>query len=316
MKKYAFIFPGQGSQYVGMGRSFFEGFDSAKKTFEEGGDVLGFDLESVVFEGPKEDLDMTEKTQPALLVASIAALRVLSELVDLKPDFYAGHSLGEYTALVAAGALGFKDAVRLVHLRGKFMQEAAGAGIGKMSAILGLSPEEVTGICEEASKDGSVVVPANINSPAQVVVSGHSEAVERAGEIAKKKGARRVVPLSVSAPSHSPLMAVAAERFARELEEMVFSGLSAPVITNVDAKPIKDPSSIADALTRQLTCPVRWVEVIEMMRDQGVGMVVEIGPGKVLSGLVKRIDREMETSNLDTAGDLESVAGLFSGATI
>jgi len=313
MKKYALIFPGQGSQYVGMGKSFFEGFASARETFEEASAALGCNIKKLVFEGPGEDLDMTENTQPALLTVSIAALRVLGERLDFTPEFYAGHSLGEYTALVAAGAVKFSDAVRLVRLRGRFMQEAVPASSGKMCAILGLDIKKVTEVCERSTGADGVVVPANINSPVQVVISGERAAVDRAAELAGVEGARRVVPLSVSAPSHSPLMAGAAGRLAEALEKTAFKDALVPVITNADAVPVQDAASIKKLLTKQLTSPVLWVDVVRKMKAGGVGTIVEIGPGKVLTGLVRRIDRDISTANLDTASDLDGAVELVSG---
>ena len=313
MTKTAYIFPGQGSQYVGMSRSFYDGFPAAKEAFDEADEVLGFDLKKVVFEGPKEELDRTEFTQPALLVASIAALRVLRESFGVRPAALAGHSLGEYTALVAAGALDYSEAVRIVHLRGRYMQEAVPEGTGMMCAILGLDVSVITEICKTSSVEGSVVVPANINSPQQVVISGHKDAVTRAGELAREEGAKRVVPLQVSAPSHSPLMTKAGERLGRELEKVAFDGFSTPVITNVDAEPIKDASEVADALVRQLTSPVLWVDIVKRMKKDGIATVVEIGPGKVLTGLIKRIDKELTTLNLDEAGHLDSVLETLKG---
>lgn len=313
MKKYAFIFPGQGSQYVGMGRTFFEGFASARDTFEEAAAALGFNIKKLIFDGPAEELDMTENTQPALLTVSIAALRVLGERFDFAPEFYAGHSLGEYTALVAAGAIKFSDALRLVRLRGRFMQEAVPASSGKMCAILGLDIKKVTEICERSSEGAGVVVPANINSPVQVVISGEMEAVERASELAGVEGARRVVPLSVSAPSHSPLMAGAAKRLAEALDGTDIVDASVPVITNAGAEPVKDAASIKELLTRQLTSPVLWVDVIRKMKAGGVGTIVEIGPGKVLTGLVRRIDKDIMTGNLSAAADLGGAVELIGG---
>lgn len=309
MSKIAFIFPGQGSQSVGMGKSFYDGFDAARRTFEEANDILGYDLAKMSFEGPAEELDKTENTQPALLTASIAALRVLREKTDVAPFFFSGHSLGEYTALVAAGSLEFKDAVKLVHLRGKFMQESVPAGTGKMCAILGLAIEDVTDICAQATDGASKVVPANINSPEQIVISGHADAVDRAALLAKDKGAKRVIPLQVSAPSHSPLMEKAAERLTAELNNTAFKNFIAPVITNVEASPLTDSGRVRELLALQLTRPVRWVDIIKKMKAEDVSAVFEIGPGKVLTGLVKRIEKEMNSFNLTEAADLEKVLG-------
>jgi [acyl-carrier-protein] S-malonyltransferase len=309
----AFIFPGQGSQYVGMSKSFYDGYRVARDVFDEADEVLGFGLSVLAFNGPGDELDRTENTQPALLAASVAALRVLEESLELTPVCMAGHSLGEYTALVAAGAMSFRDAVRLVHLRGKFMQDGVEAGEGGMCAVLGLDAESVFGICSEATRDGSIVVPANINSPAQVVVSGHAAAVKRAAALSRERGAKRVVELKVSAPSHSPLMAGAAARLNHILERVELKDLNVPVYSNVEAEPIGDVSRVRDLLTRQLTSPVLWVDTIKSMKRDGVGAVVEIGPGKVLSSLVKRIDKTIDTFNLDSAADIDDLVKALEG---
>lgn len=307
MSKIAIVFPGQGSQFVCMGKSFYDGFDVARKTYEEANDALGYDIARLSFVGPQTGLDRTENTQPALLTAGIAAYRALSEKTELKPMYFAGHSLGEYTALVAAGVIGFRDAVRLVHLRGKFMQESVPEGVGKMCAILGLDLEAVTGICSSASLDAARVVPANINTSEQIVISGHAAAVEIAAGLAKERGAKRVVPLPVSAPSHSPLMESAADRLDAELEKISYGSFAVPVLTNVEAEPLSDPSKVRDLLKLQLTSPVRWVDIIKRMKADGVGTIIEVGPGKVLTGLVKRIDKEINAMSLGEAGDMEMV---------
>ncbi|MBI5644233.1 MAG: ACP S-malonyltransferase [Deltaproteobacteria bacterium] len=309
MNKIAFVFPGQGSQSAGMGKSFYDSFAAAREVYDEANDLLGYDLKKLSFEGPQAELDKTENTQPALLTASIAALRVLNDNVKITPECLAGHSLGEYTALVAAGALDFSDAVKLVHLRGRFMQESVPFGTGKMCAVLGLDIDTVKAICASASSGAATVVPANINSPEQIVISGHSAAVDLAAGLAKERGAKRVIPLQVSAPSHSPLMESAARKLDEELKKIDFREPSAPVVTNVEAETIKDRSEIRTLLTRQLTNPVRWVDIIRKMKRDGVDAIIEIGPNKVLTGLVKRIEKEMNTFNLSEAGDLDRIAG-------
>ncbi len=303
MSDFAFVFPGQGSQYVGMGKSFYYASSLAVATFDEASEALGYDLPRVLFEGPAEDLNRTDITQPALLAVSIAALRVLRESFDASPAFYAGHSLGEYTALVAAGALDFSEAVSLVEKRGQVMRGAGGSG--GMCAVIGLAPDAIAEICARVSDGASVVVPANINSPLQVVVSGEAEAVKRAATEAKAGGAKMVIPLRVSVASHSPLMAEAAGKFAAVLKEVTFRGFEVPVISNVEAEPISGPGDAAGLLERQLTSPVRWVDTIRKMKEKGVGRILEIGPKKVLTGLIKRIDGDIEAFNLDDADGLE-----------
>ncbi len=305
MSDFAVVFPGQGSQYVGMGKSFYDSNAYAKVTIDEASKALGYDLPAVLFEGPAEDLNRTDITQPALLAVSIAALRVLRQYVDVEPAFFAGHSLGEYTALVASGAMEYSEAVALVAKRGQVMMEAGGSG--GMCAVIGLSSEDVARICEGVSSESSVVVPANINSPMQVVVSGEARAVKRAAAEAKTAGAKMVIPLRVSVASHSPLMAGAAEKFAGILKEVTFGEFKVPVISNVEAEPMKGPDEAAGLLERQLTSPVRWVDTIKKMREKGVRRILEIGPKKVLTGLIKRIDGDISAFNLDGADDLDKV---------
>ncbi|MEK7313021.1 MAG: ACP S-malonyltransferase [Deltaproteobacteria bacterium] len=306
-KKIAFIFPGQGSQAIGMGKSLCEAYPLAAGVFKEASEVLGIDMASLCFNGPEAELNRTENTQPAILTASIAALRVLDNEYKITPSFVAGHSLGEYTALVCAGVLSFKDAVRIVRLRGRFMQESAPIGAGKMSAVLGLTPEVVEAICKKASKENEPVVAANINSPEQVVISGEAKAIERAGKLASEKGAKRVLPLPVSVPSHSPLMRQAAERLDNELSKLTFGPFSFPLISNVEAVPSSDNSKVRNLLKRQLTDPVKWVDIIKRMRSEGVEATIEIGPGKVLSGLVKRIEKDIQTFNFSSPDDLGKI---------
>ena len=311
MKKIAFIFPGQGSQFVGMGRSLAESYPVAKAAFDEADEAYGGGLVDIIFDGPAPDLNRTEVTQPAVLAAGVAALRVLRAEFDLTPVLVAGHSLGEYTALVAAGAIGFGDAVRIVRMRGRFMQESVPEGVGAMAAVIGLDDGALAEICEEVSKEGDIVVCANFNSPGQVVLSGHAAAVKRAGEAAKEKGARRVLDLPVSVPSHSPLMAEAAERLAAELEKIDIKPLSVPLVSNVEAEATVDPGKVRELLERQLTSPVRWVETVRSFKAASVEVAVEatieIGPGKVLSGLVRRIDKEISTMNFGEPDDIDAI---------
>jgi [acyl-carrier-protein] S-malonyltransferase len=315
MNKFAFIFPGQGSQFVGMGKGLYDSYPVARQTFEEADEAVGFELKKVIFDGPEDELNRTEKTQPALLAASIAALRAFKERLDIEPAYVAGHSLGEYTALVASDAMEFKDALRVVRLRGKFMQESVPEGAGKMCAVVGMGIETLIDICDDVSTDNNLAVPANINSPAQVVLSGHHEAVERAARIAKERGAKRVVPLAVSVPSHSALMAKAAERLSEELAGVEVRELKVPLVSNVEAEPVRESGKVRGLLKRQLTSPVRWVEIIKRIKSEGVGITVEIGPGRVLSGLVRRIDREVDTYNFGEPGDLEKLTGLVGGTS-
>lgn len=304
----AFIFPGQGSQFAGMGKDLADNFSAARHVFEEANDALGFDLSSLCYNGPEEALKLTANTQPAILTTSIAALRVLKSEVDLVPDFAAGHSLGEFSALVCAGALSFADAVRTVRQRGTFMQEAVPVGTGSMAAILGLDPELLTVVCEEAS-EGQVVSPANYNSAGQVVIAGHTEAVARAVELAKEKGAKRAMLLPVSAPFHCSLMAPAGERLVEVLTDISMNEMALPVVTNVEAAPNQDASRVCDLLARQVCAPVRWQETITCMVNLGVTRYIEVGPGKVLSGLVKRMAKGSTIQNVQSVADISSLAG-------
>ena len=306
----AFIFPGQGSQCIGMAKDFYDRYVDAKTVFEEASNTLGFDMARLCFEGPATKLNLTQNTQPALLTASVAILNVLNKETSIKPRFLAGHSLGEYTALVASRALDFKDAVRVVAMRGKFMQEAVPQGMGAMAAVIGLTGDMVKDICREASRSGilpdndNIVVPANFNSPEQTVISGHKEAVARASNLAKERNAKRVIPLPVSVPSHSPLMKPAAEKLARELDNIKIKALNVHVISNVEAKPLLSEERVKDLLEKQLYSPVRWVESIQMMKQEGIESVIEVGPGRVLTGLVKRIDDSIKTMNVEKPEDI------------
>lgn len=288
----AFVFPGQGSQSVGMMAELAESFSVVKETFQTASNALGYDLWQVVSDGPADKLNDTTVTQPAMLAAGVAAYRVWSEKQGATPAVMAGHSLGEYTALVCSGSIDFSDAVSLVADRGRYMQEAVPSGHGAMAAILGLSDEDVIQACSDAAQ-GDVVSAVNFNSPGQVVIAGQAAAVERAVELAKGKGAKRAVMLPVSVPSHCQLMEPAAARLAERLSEIDIQVPLIPVLNNVDVNAAQDPDDIRQALKRQLFNPVRWVETIEQMKNDGVDTLVECGPGKVLIGLNKRIDRAM-----------------------
>lgn len=302
MSKKAFIFPGQGSQYAGMGKNLVDNFKVAAETFQEADDALGFKLSALCFNGPEEELKLTANTQPAILATSIAALRVVRSETSLAADFMAGHSLGEFSALVAAGTFPFADALRTVRARGTFMQEAVPVGVGAMAAILSVEAGALAEICAEAAQ-GEVVAPANFNSPGQIVIAGHATAVNRAIEIAKGKGFRKAMLLPVSAPFHSALMTPAGLRLREVLAAVNLADLSVPVVTNVEALPNADAARVKELLVTQVSAPVRWDESVRKMVSLGVTSFIEIGPGKVLSGLVKRIEKEVATANIeDTAG--------------
>ncbi|GAB7259764.1 MULTISPECIES: ACP S-malonyltransferase [Dickeya] len=288
MTKFAMVFPGQGSQSVGMLAELAEQFPLIKETFDEASSVLGYDLWQLSQQGPAEELNKTWQTQPALLTASVALWRVWQQQGGAQPTLMAGHSLGEYSALVCAGVLDFKQAVSLVELRGKLMQEAVPEGTGAMSAIIGLDNDAIATACAEAAQ-GQVVSPVNFNSPGQVVIAGNKEAVERAGAACKAAGAKRALPLPVSVPSHCALMEPAAHKLAQALEAVTFNAPQIPVVNNVDVRAESAPQAIRSALVRQLHNPVRWTECVEYIAAQGVSTLVEIGPGKVLTGLTKRI---------------------------
>lgn len=304
MGKVAFIFPGQGSQFPGMGADLAAAFPAAREVFERADAALGEKLSTLCFAGPEEQLKLTANTQPAILTVSLAAFAVVAAH-GRRPDGVAGHSLGEYSAVGAAGGLGVEDLVRTVRLRGRLMQEAVPVGVGAMSAVLGPGREDVEAACREASHGGEVVVAANFNAPEQTVIAGHAAAVARAGALLIERGAKRVVPLSVSAPFHSPLMAAAREGLAPALAELGLAPLSAPLYNNVDARPVTEPDAVRDGLVRQVDAPVRWVETVERMVADGFDLFVEVGPGSVLSGLVKRIARGARTQQLGTARQVE-----------
>ena len=307
--KIAFVFPGQGSQFVGMGKDFYDHMPTARKLLDEANEILGCDLTSICFNGPEETLKLTENTQPALLVHSTMALKILREN-GIDSVLAAGHSLGEFSALVSAGALQFKDAVRLVRLRGQFMQEAVPVGVGSMAAIIGLEIDTLQQLCDQISEDSCIVQPANLNSPVQIVIAGHKEAVEQVSEKALKAGAKKAVLLPVSAPFHSALMKPAEIKLQKELEQTEFYDLSYPVITNIEAKPITKGSEARSALVKQVCSPVRWSETMQVLVDQGIETVIELGAGKVLSGLIKRFNRGIKCYQV---GDRESLSQTLAG---
>jgi [acyl-carrier-protein] S-malonyltransferase len=307
--RIAFVFPGQGSQAVGMGKDLAEKYPLARQTFEEADDALGFKISQLCFEGPEDRLRLTEITQPAILAVSIAALRVVETRVP-KPCLVAGHSLGEYTAHVAAGTFSFSDAIRSVRNRGRYMQEAVPVGVGTMAAILGMEPEKVDEVCRDAAQ-GEVCSPANLNSPEQIVISGHTAAVERAVRLAEERGAKRAKLLPVSAPFHCSLMKPAEARLESDLRKLVMYKPVYPVIANIDAQPVTDDLRALDTLVRQVTGSVKWVQSMRRLIAEGVEIWVEVGPGKVLTGLMRQIDRSQTCLNvsddLSLAKTLESI---------
>ena len=305
----AFIFPGQGSQRVGMGQAFAAADPIVRDTFAQADAALGTPLSRLCFEGPESELTLTENTQPAILTVSVAIARVL-EARGWRPDFYAGHSLGEYSAHVAAGTFGFADAVRTVRNRGRYMQEAVPVGTGAMAAILGLDGEAVAAACAEAA-NGEVVSPANLNAPGQVVIAGDRAAVERAGAAAKARGAKRVIPLAVSAPFHCALMKPAEDRLAPELRALAVHAPRRPVVANIDAEPKTDGAAAVEALVRQVSGAVRWEAVVRRLASEGVRTYVEVGPGTVLAGLVRKIDRDARVASLEDPAGLDALAPLF-----
>lgn len=301
--KIAFIFPGQGSQAVGMGKDLADNFPIAKEVFEEANESLGFSLSEMCWNGTTEDLALTENTQPAILTTSIAAFRVMESEGFAKPDFVAGHSLGEYSALVATGAMSFSDAVKTVRKRGKYMQEAVPVGVGAMAAILGLDLETIEKGCAEAA-DGQVCSPANINSPSQIVIAGNTEAIDRACEILKEMGAKRAIKLNVSAPFHCALMMPAQEKLVQDLQAISYGEFQFPIVQNIDAETNNYSAKVCDALTKQVSNPVRWLQSVENLAKLGVNTFVEVGAGKVLSGLVKQINREARLLNVENTESL------------
>jgi len=292
MSQTAIVFPGQGSQSLGMLADIAAKFDVVEQTFAQASTVLGYDLWALVQDGPAEELNRTDRTQPALLAASVALWRVWNEQGGSAPAYLAGHSLGEYSALVCGGAIAFEDAIKLVELRGQYMLEAVPQGVGSMAAIIGLDDEAIAKACRDGAEQ-QVVAPVNYNSPGQVVIAGHKEAVERASELCKEAGAKRALPLAVSVPSHCSLMIPAADKLSAQLDAMVVNTPTIPVINNVDVALATDPEQIKDALKRQLFSPVRWTETVQFLASNNVTIQVEVGPGKVLSGLAKRIDKSV-----------------------
>jgi len=301
----AYIFPGQGSQAVGMGKDLYDNFPKAREVFEEADDVLGFRLSEMCFSGTAEDLALTANTQPAILTTSVAAYRAMESENYPLPDFVAGHSLGEYSALVAAKALSFSDAVKTVRKRGMYMQQAVPVGVGAMAAILGLPVETVEIACVEAAQ-GQVCSPANINSPAQIVIAGNAEAIDRAIEILKERGAKRAIKLNVSAPFHCALMKPAQEKLAGDLQEINFEDLKFPVIENVSAEANTKGERAREALTMQVSAPVRWADSIENLIAEGVETFVEVGAGKILAGLVRQINRDVRCLSVEDSGSLKN----------
>ena len=311
LAKTAFIFPGQGSQYPGMGRELARNFACARAVFAQADEALGFAISKLCFEGPAAELQLTANTQPAILTVSAAAAAVLHE-EGVDPDFVAGHSLGEYSALVAAGALSLADAVQLVHKRGRYMQEAVPVGQGAMAVILGLDGGAVEEICREAAQ-GEVVSPANLNSPGQVVIAGSAAAVARAGEMARGRAAKRALPLNVSAPFHCALMQPAQDRLTVDLDATHVGDPQVPLVNNVDAQVVNSASAVREGLKHQVTAPVRWEESIHRLRREGVELFVEVGPGKVLSGLVRQIDRAAACLRVEDSATLSEVLQRFVG---
>ncbi len=305
----ALLFPGQGSQAIGMGKDLAERYQLARQTFEEADEALGVKLSQLCFEGPEDQLRLTQNTQPAILTASVAAWRVFRDK-GVTPALLAGHSLGEYSAHVAAGAISFGDAVRVVHNRGKYMQEAVPVGTGSMAAILGMRLDAVAAVCGDAAQ-GEVCEPANINSPEQIVISGHTAAVERAAKLADERGAQRAKVLPVSAPFHCSLMKPAQERLAIDLNNMQFVAPKLPVVCNVHARPVEDAESARLALVHQVTGSVKWSESMQWLIDHGVQTFVEVGPGKVLCGLIRQIDRSKKCLNVEDEASLKKTLEFF-----
>lgn len=307
MGKIAFVFPGQGSQAVGMGEDLYNKLSEAKSRFEEANEALGFSLTELVFEGPESQLKQTANTQPALLTTSYVLYEAFASK-GIKPDFMAGHSLGEYSALAAAGVLSFQDAVRIVRARGQFMEQAVPGGQGAMAAVLGAEREALAALCREISDGGAVAELANLNCPGQIVVSGEKEGIEQVVSRVKEIGAKRAIPLEVSGPFHSSLMKPASARLEAKLSEVAFRDGMTPVIANVTARPVHEASEIPSLLVRQVYSPVLWEDSVAWLIEQGVDTFVEIGPGSVLTGLIKKIDKSVRLFNVNSLESLEQTA--------
>jgi [acyl-carrier-protein] S-malonyltransferase len=314
LPKVAFLFPGQGSQYPGMGRELAEVFACARKVFEEADRAVGFPLSKLCFEGPAEELQLTANTQPAILTVSAAAAAVLAEK-GVHPNYVAGHSLGEYSALVTAGALRLSDAVRLVHKRGQYMQEAVPVGQGAMAALLGMEAAAVEQVCREAAQ-GEVVSPANLNSPGQIVIAGGAAAVVRAVELAKGRGAKRAMMLNVSAPFHCALMRPAQERLSQDLDKAEITDPRVPLVNNVAARVVRSSSEVREGLKLQVTSPVLWTQSVHTLVAEGVDLFLEVGPGKVLAGLLRQINREAECRRVEDVSTLNEVVARLSSAAV
>lgn len=307
MTESAFIFPGQGSQYIGMGKELYDNFAVARETFEEANDALGLDIKKICFEDPDDEIGLTINTQPAVLTASIATLRVLNQETDIKPSMLAGHSLGEYSALVASESLSFFDAVRIVRERGRFMQEAVPLGTGTMAAIIGMEEDDVEKVCAEVTEGGDLVSPANYNSPDQTAVSGTTAGVQKAGDLAMERGAKRAVILDVSAPFHCSLMTPAMEKLATELEQISFKVIKIPVVSNVEADINSSAEKVIELLINQVCNPVKWVQSIRRMIKEGMETFIEVGPGRVLSGLMRKTNKKVNMLNIENMKSLDSI---------